>query len=233
MTGITSNIGSLDSATLEKIGIKPSSNTPVAKTKETLGQSDFLRLLTTQLKNQDPLKPIENEAFVAQMAQFSAVAGIGELNTTMQGIAAQLDQSRIATATSYVGKSVLVPGGTAVPDENGEIHGALDLPADATDVAIAIRDSSGATVRTMILGPHEQGLVGFSWDGKNDAGEPVSGQAFRITAFALMAGEQEQISTNVYGKVKTVNLPTAGGQMSLEVDGLGQVDMSKVMRVRG
>ena len=102
---------------LEKIGAK----TPEAdatKRKSSLGQEDFLRLMTTQLQNQDPFAPMENGEFIAQMAQFSTVTGITEMGQSLQGISDKLNEFRIATASDLLGNSVLVPGNIARPNKN-------------------------------------------------------------------------------------------------------------------
>ena len=78
-----------------------------------LGQSDFLKLMTTQLQNQDPFAPMDNGDFIAQMAQFSTVTGIQEMNSSIGKLVEEFDQARIATASNLLGHSVLVPGNIA------------------------------------------------------------------------------------------------------------------------
>ena len=95
---------------LDKLGVKSSDNNKVTENKSTLGQEDFLKLMTTQLQNQDPFAPMENGDFIAQMAQFSTVTGITEMGNEMKALNDKLDSFRIATASQYLGHSVLVPG---------------------------------------------------------------------------------------------------------------------------
>lgn len=219
---------------LDKLGITSSNKAAetAAKKKDTLDQGDFLRLLTTQLKNQDPLKPIDNEAFVAQMAQFSSVAGISEMNETLKSMSTLMEGGRIGTATGFVGKYVLVPGKVAAPDANGAIYGALDLPSNATNLLVAIKNSAGAVVRTLDLGSADAGATEFGWDGKDATGQAVPGP-FTIEATGLIGGRQEKLATAVYGRVRTVNLPTNGSAMTLEVDGVGDVAFDAVRKVTG
>ena len=112
---------SSQAAIFEKLGISQVKETQTAK-KDTLGQSDFLRLMTTQLQNQDPFAPMDNGDFIAQMAQFSTVTGIDELNNSMKSLVEEFDQARIATASNLLGHSVLVPGNIGNPDEKGELQ---------------------------------------------------------------------------------------------------------------
>ncbi|MEL0151323.1 MAG: flagellar hook capping FlgD N-terminal domain-containing protein [Rhodobiaceae bacterium] len=114
MTSIDNN-QSLN-AILDKIGVNRQDEKPASK--DTLGQADFLKLMTTQLQNQDPFAPMENAEFIAQMAQFSTVTGITEMGQSLNDISGQIAEFRLATATNMLGSSVLVPGNTARPDEN-------------------------------------------------------------------------------------------------------------------
>ena len=105
---------SSQAAIFAKLGISQTSDTQKAK-KDTLGQSDFLKLMTTQLQNQDPFAPMDNGDFIAQMAQFSTVTGIQEINNSITRLVEEFDQARIATASNLLGHSVLVPGSTGKP----------------------------------------------------------------------------------------------------------------------
>ena len=123
MTTIDPN--SAQAALFEKLGITKQSEAQKAS-KDTLGQSDFLKLMTTQLQNQDPFAPMENGDFIAQMAQFSTVTGIQEMNDSIR--LAEERQARLATASNLLGHYVLVTGNIGRPDEDGQLHGVLDLP---------------------------------------------------------------------------------------------------------
>ena len=119
---------------LDKLGINSSKEKFAPKeTKDQLGQEDFLKLMTTQLQNQDPFAPVDNADFIAQMAQFSTVTGITSMDQTMKSVSEQLSEMRIASTTQLMGHSVLVPGKFARPDKDGVISGVVDLP----DVAIS------------------------------------------------------------------------------------------------
>jgi flagellar basal-body rod modification protein FlgD len=205
---------------------------PAAETGRTeLGQADFLRLLTTQLQNQDPTEPLDNQAFVAQMAQFSTVQNLERVAAGVDALGERLAPSRIATATSLIGKSVLVPGGLATRDAAGGVSGAIDLPAAADDVVVQIADASGRPLRELRLGPQAAGLVGFAWDGLDASGAPVAGDRFRVSAAAQRAGRSETAPTQLYGRVERVDL-RAGGEPALGVSGLGSVGLDQVRQVR-
>ena len=115
MSSIESNNQSLNNI-LEKIGVKSPENA-ATKPKSSLGQEDFLKLMTTQLQNQDPFAPMENGEFIAQMAQFSTVTGITEMGQALKGISDKMSEFRIATASDLLGNSVLVPGNIVRPND--------------------------------------------------------------------------------------------------------------------
>ena len=103
MTTIDPN--SAQAALFEKLGITKQSEAQKAS-KDTLGQSDFLKLMTTQLQNQDPFAPMDNGDFIAQMAQFSTVTGIEEVNSSLKKLVEEFDQARIATASNLLGHAI-------------------------------------------------------------------------------------------------------------------------------
>ena len=150
MSSIESSNQSLNNI-LDKIGVRSPENTPT-KRKNSLGQEDFLKLMTTQLQNQDPFAPMENGEFIAQMAQFSTVTGITEMGQTLKGLSDKLNEFRIATASDLLGNSVLVPGNVVRPNKNGEIHGIIDLPSASSETSVAFFDSSGELVHSADLG---------------------------------------------------------------------------------
>ena len=102
---------------LNKLGVKTQEEAAKGNKKTALGQEDFLKLMTTQLQNQDPFAPMDNGDFIAQMAQFSTVTGITSMDESLKNVAAKLGETRIATAANMLGHSVLVPGKIARADD--------------------------------------------------------------------------------------------------------------------
>jgi hypothetical protein len=118
-------------------------------TKNQLGQEDFLKLMTTQLQNQDPFAPVDNADFIAQMAQFSTVTGITSMDETMKSVSEQLTEMRIASTTQMMGHSVLVPGKYARPDKEGVVSGLVDLPDTAANLNIIFESSDGEVLHLL------------------------------------------------------------------------------------
>ena len=218
--------------TLSNLGIGRTSTAPeVAKSgSTTLGQNDFLKLMTAQLKNQDPFAPVDNTQMVAQMAQFSSLAGISEMNTTLQAIAAKLGSATQGDAMAYVGKTVLTAGSTAYPRSAGGLAGAVELAGDAATTTVSISDANGAVLRTLPLGAQDKGTFSFDWDGTTDSGAPAGDGPFTITAVARdSAGKAVATTPLVWAPVQTVAL--ADGEPVLTLPGLGQVAASAVRAI--
>ena len=238
MTTTTSASGSSFDTTLANLGIKRAASntgtttasgasTVTGVTKTTLDQSDFLTLLTTQLKNQDPFAPMDNTQMVAQMAQFSSVAGISEMNKSLTGISNKLGSTSASDAMSYVGKTVLTEGSTAYPRSTGGIDGAVELDDDATQVTVSISDANGGMLRQLDLGAQKKGSVAFDWDGKDGSGQDVGKGPFTISAFAPGGDKTITSRTLVWAPVESVSLPSSGKPV-LKVVGVGDVDPSNV-----
>lgn len=139
---------------------------------DTLDQDSFLRLMTTQLKFQDPFDPLDNQAMVAQLAQFSSVAGISEMNQSLTDIASMLGDNRLSDAKEWIGHSILVPGNFAVANKEGEYTGEFELNQPTENLSIDLLNEAGEIVMFAELGSQEAGPIQFNFDSKNAAGEP-------------------------------------------------------------
>lgn len=215
---------------LNKLGIN-STEEAKNKKKDSLGQADFLKLMTTQLQNQDPFSPMDNGDFIAQMAQFSTVTGITEINNNLSNIGSKLEPNRVATAAQFLGHSVLVPGKRVSPDDNGEIHGVVDLPASSTDVGLTFTNSSGEVVKTIELGAQNKGLIGFSWTDIPDSIKKLN-EKLSIQAFAGNKNASDGVSTAVYNKVIAASAPKESEDVILELKDFGEVSASKAIKLK-
>ena len=144
--------------------------TPTAtdtKTNE-LGRNAFLELMVAQLNNQNPLEPADNQAFVAQLAQFSQVEGLDNLNTTAESMMSQFTSNAALQASSLVGQSVIVEGNTTgLLLSGGVVSGYADVPDSAADMTLSIEDENGVLLEQIPLGNHDAGSMSVRWDGYN------------------------------------------------------------------
>ncbi|MBV7257013.1 flagellar hook capping protein [Pacificimonas sp. WHA3] len=195
-------------------------------TGESLGQAEFLRLLTTQLTNQSPLDPMDNEAFVAQMAQFSSVSGIAEMNESIKGLRSDLSGDRLGEAAAYVGRTALVPAAQISP--GGEpVNGAVSLASSAARLLVEITDRAGNSVRKLELGPQDAGPVGFRWDGLDADGRAAGDGPFRINA-TMMSEQGRELPAPLYVEGHVASVALENNTTMLSITGIGSVRADQV-----
>jgi len=136
----------------------------------TMDQGAFLTLFTTQLKNQNPLDPVKNEAFVAQLAQFSQLEATTAMKNSMEAMAQSLQGDKMLAGASMIGRKVAVPNGPLVLLGGQPIDATVDLPTGADGVQMQILNDKGQVVRKQIFGAQMAGAMKLSWDGMNDGG---------------------------------------------------------------
>ena len=204
----------------------------VAGNDKALGKDAFLQLLVTQLKNQNPLDPQDNTAFVAQLAQFSSLEGITTLNDSVNAITGGLQSSQALQASSLVGRSVIVQTGEALVDTASEkpFNGTVVVKEADTKPTITITDADGELVRTIQMPAQKAGNVDFTWDGKNDDGELMPKGNYTFTA-SSKTDTTTALTTYLPATVNSVTLSKTGGEIMLNLAGLGSIGMSKVQTI--
>lgn len=213
---------------LEQLAVKP------AKKKETgdLGQGDFMKLMLTQMKFQDPLKPMENGEFLSQLAQFGTVNGINELKTSFEKLASSLQSSRALQASTMVGRSVLVDSSDFTLDATGSgVHGAVDLQSTTDNLVLTVSDQFGQYVKTINMGTLKPGIVNFTWEGMDEAGAAVPPGIYRINAAINIDGQSVAQNTMAKVKVESVTLNQSGGEPQLNLHGAGSIPISQVKEI--
>ncbi|WP_024890312.1 flagellar hook capping FlgD N-terminal domain-containing protein [Luteimonas huabeiensis] len=194
-----------------------------------LGQADFLRLMTEQLKHQDPLNPMENSAFLGQLAQFSTVQGLQDLNGTVNGFAEAMNTDQILRGATLVGREVLVPSARLALGEDGGASGLVAAPGPGT-VTFEVRDANGQTVREFAATATAAGEVPFAWDGTDAGGQRLPAGQYAISArYTGADGSGGSLETYVRGRVESVSVGSDG--LYLDLQGLGTAPIGYVLRV--
>ncbi|HIZ50287.1 MAG TPA: flagellar hook assembly protein FlgD [Candidatus Pseudomonas excrementavium] len=197
-----------------------------------LGKNEFLELLVAQLNNQDPLAPQENGEFIAQLAQFSTVEGIEKMNSTIDAMASSFQSSQALQASSLVGRTVVIPTDQAMVDPQGGFTGQLALPQASGAVLVNVYDEAGSMVSTINLGAQEGGIHEFAWDGTDASGNVLPAGKYRFEAQASVNGETVQLATLLPANVDSVSLGVGhGGEMVLNLAGLGSIGLSEVFSI--
>jgi len=221
MTSIASDIYSSLGAT--------STGTDTKKKTESLGQADFLRLMTEQLQHQDPLNPMENSEFLGQLAQFSTVQGIQGLQTSMDSFNGSLATDQMLRGAALVGRSVLVPSAKMSLGSEGNVNGVVAAP-DAGTVTFDITDANGQSVRKITVQAEKAGEVAFEWDGKDASGNRLAAGTYGVTASIGTGETKKDLSTYVESRVDSVTVGSDG--VFLDLAGLGTAPLDYVLRIR-
>jgi flagellar basal-body rod modification protein FlgD len=195
-----------------------------------LGQEEFLHLMITQLKNQDPFKPLESGEFLGQLAQFGTVSGLATLQTSFEDLATSLVSNQALQAAALVGRSALVERDAITLEKDATVSGAVELEARSTGVEVRIQDARGEVVRRIVLGEQPAGLARFDWDGKNDDGKRVDPGRYTIVAQYRKDKEVAAGTTLVAAPVESVVFGAQG--FSVRLRGLGEVPFTAVREIR-
>ena len=191
-------------------------------------QDRFMKLLVTQMKNQDPLNPLDNAQVTSQMAQLSTVTGIDKLNTTLQALQGSYQTSQALQATDMIGHGVLVPGSDISLVKSQAIFGA-DLEAPADNVRVTIKNASGVAVRTIDLGEQKAGSFPVTWDGKNDLGAKVDDGSYTFEVKATNANAPVKATALSFGEVVSVTTNAQG--VKVTIPGLGAYAFGDIRQI--
>ena len=197
-----------------------------------LGQQQFFELMVAQLKNQDPMKPMESGEFLGQIAQFGTVNGISELQQSFATLAGALQSSQALQASTMVGRDVLVARDTLQLNATGGATFAAQIPETAAGVQISLADASGQIVRRFSLGPQQTGTLNVVWDGLTDSGGPARPGMYGVKIEANINGEVQAVAGLGRARVDSVSLSRDGLPPRLNLNGLGTVAMNEVIEIR-
>ncbi|MEP5765401.1 MAG: flagellar hook assembly protein FlgD [Halieaceae bacterium] len=198
------------------------------KSKNQLGQEDFMKLLVAQLENQDPSKPVENGEFLAQIAQFSMVEGIGGLEQGFNSLANTLQRNQVADAAALLDRQVLFDGSSMQMQAGGSIDGEIALDTLASNVQLRVLDANGATVASENLGSRRPGNDAFSWDGMTWAGEPAPAGEYRFIATGEVNGVEQSLPLRMYGRVESVAVDPVSRELALQLEDGAILSLSQV-----
>ncbi len=204
-----------------------------------LGQKAFLKLMITQLENQDPLSPQENSEFIAQLAQFSSVEGLERLNGNFDSFAQNFVDNQALQASSLVGRSVSVKSDEAQLEGGKYVNALVDVPARTLDLIVNIYDEAGALKEQIPVGESAAGELALRWDGKKmsvngqeldwrseyEGGLPPGHYGFTVTS--TQEGKNTQLDTYLSANVNSVTVG-ANGALSLNLAGVGTVSLDDV-----
>ncbi|HKP65828.1 MAG TPA: FlgD immunoglobulin-like domain containing protein, partial [Casimicrobiaceae bacterium] len=218
-TDINSILTSANNAYSQQQGAKTSGSD--------LTQSDFLRLMATQLRSQDPSQPMDPSSFFNQLTQFSLVSGMQGLQTSFNTLAQTLQSQSNIKPSDLLGHRIMFQSSSAVLAPNGDglstgdggntLQGAVAVPANATGVTVQIKDASGNVVKTIDLGAPAAGTTDFTWDGHGNDGASLPPGTYSISATATVGGAPQTCTTYTVANVEGVSLGANGSPPMIDV----------------
>lgn len=227
MTTVNTGNAYLDSLRVQEEKVKVDDGTS-----KQLDQEDFLKLLTQQLSQQDPSKPVDNDQMISQMASFSTVDGISQMTKQFESLNSVMTSSQALQASTLVGQKVLIPSNVANKPANEGIDAVVSMPkASSGDVIITVESSSGELIRTMNIGKQNPGNNNFSWDGKDADGNMMKEGNYAIKARGTVDGEKQDLAVSSYSHVASVNLGNSSNGVILNLRGLGNIGLKEVLAV--
>mgnify|MGYP004619237063 FL=1 len=226
---------SFDYSTIGKTSSRIASDAAEATSKKnnSLDQADFLKLLTTQLQNQDPSSPVDNNQMVTTMSQLSVVENLSTISNNVDNVVNAISSSSALSASSLVGRSVLVDTKTAFFDGSNPITAQIDAGDGASNVKISITDSNGNVVSTFEAGAALDGKIDFSWDGIQDqkTGAKYDSGKYTINVTASHDGQNVNLPVKTYATVGSVVLGNTTSDTKLNLLGYGEVSLDKVEQI--
>ncbi len=209
---------------LRELAIKPEE-----KNNE-LDKNAFLELMVAQLNNQDPLNPQENGEFIAQLAQFSSVEGIENLNNTVEAMSSSLQSSQALQASALVGRTVHILSDRTYLAPQGEISGTIKLDRSTTSLTLNISNSAGVLVDQVDMGSQRAGDIRFAWNGKDANGVPYPEGDYLFTAISNIGGTAEEIDIALSSNVDSDSINPDRSVM-LNIQGRGAVPLLDVEEI--
>lgn len=223
-------ISGVGSNPYDALGLTGASKKAEEKDEGALLMEDYLSLMTSQLKNQDPMDPMDNGDFLGQIAQFATVSGIGDLNTSFGDFSKSMQSDQALQGSTLVGRSVLVPSSLGTMTAEGGLKGQINVAESVTDLKVQVFSESGALVRTLEMGA-AAGYTNFTWDGFSDNGEALVPGVYQFKATGTVAGENTAFATATVAKVDSVLVGSGSQGLTVNLAGIGSVPFDEVQEI--
>lgn len=202
-------------------------------TEQQLSQEDFFfAMLTEQLANQDPTKPVDNDQMVAQMTSFTMADGISQLNDKFESFAASMTSNQALQASSLIGQNVLVQGNVGhMSSDAAGVSGVVVNEQSVQNMTITVENQYGEVIKTIDAGTQAAGNIQFEWDGKDTQGNDMPAGDYVISATGELNGEGVQLNTAINRHVGSVSLAGSGQGVILNLDGEVSISLDDVIQI--
>ena len=221
------------SSSTNPVGSSTSSNTSSSALSSALNitPADFLTLITTQLKDQNPLQPTDPTQFLSQLEQMSQVSSMQSMQTSLSGLQTSLQSTQMANGASMLGQTVLAPSTTAMLDSSGgTVTGAVSAASGAKSVTVRVTNSSGALVNTFQVAPATSGLTNFTWNGTTSSGAAAPAGQYTIAATSSDGLTSTKLTPLIAAKVTSVTVDSSTQALDVTTEN-GTVPLSSIVSI--
>ncbi len=199
--------------------------------RDELGQEQFLELMIAQFRNQDPFEPMTNGDFLGQLAQFSTVSGVQDLQTSFNTLADAISGEQALQAGSLVGKDILSQSEFAEHSAADPLRGVIELDGAARSVEIDLISSNGELVRTLSLGDRGAGTTEFEWDGLTADGDEASPGSYQLVVRVQRGDFVETVPALIRSRVDSVSLGNDGRGIRVNTTNAGSLLFNQIDRI--
>lgn len=201
-------------------------------TSDDLGRDAFLQLFTTQLKNQNPLDPMGNEAFVAQLAQFSSLESMKSMESTMGEVANLIRDEKFVGGANLLGKKIALDGGQIVGGGGVKASGEIELANGAESIIVSIYErKSGDLVARQTLGGHSKGILPLTWDGLTSNGDAAPYGNYVMSASVVNGNQMQSAMVKTSATVRAVTWDASAQDLLVELDGGLKLSLAEIDRL--
>lgn len=208
-----------------------SSSTSASGSSTTDLQTTFLKLLVTQMQNQDPTNPMDSSTMTSQLAQINTVTGISQLNTTLSSLSSQLSAGQSAQASLLIGQSVLVPGSTTTVASGASTGFGVSLGSSVSDLSVTVKNASGQVVSTLDLGAQQAGTVPIAWKPVDSSGNALPDGTYTVSASGTSTTGATTAQTVLSGAQVQSVVQQSGGGTGLLLNNGSTVNMTDVVAI--
>ena len=209
-----------------------SSNSSALSSALNLTPADFLQLITTQLKDQNPLQPTDPTQFLSQLEQMSQVSSMQSMQTSLSGLQTSLQSTQMANGTSMLGQTVLAPSTTAMLDSSGgSVSGAVYAASGAKNVTVTVTSSTGQLINTFQVAPSASGLTNFTWNGTTSTGANAPAAQYTIAATSSDGATSTKLTPLIAAKVTSVTVDSSTQALDITTEN-GTVPLSSIVSIR-
>lgn len=201
-----------------------------------LSQDDFINLMITQLRNQDPFEPLQSGEFIGQLAQFGTVSGISELKDSVSDLASSLLSNQTLEAANLIGKKALVPSDSFRLEQGESVKGAISVNTPSNNVSVRVFDAAGNLVQTLPLGVANTGIQDFAWDGVDAGGNPVPDGLYFFTSVGNQGETSVAFDTFSYKEIQSISIGQGNsnngtGSVRLNVSDGSELKISDLLKI--